>query len=331
MAKQHDVLFYTFPCVDLIVPMQARFPVEKSTTTKILTVGNEPGGPGNTLIASGRIGLDIVPIGAIGDDYYGQFLQSAYRSEGIDLSLLEVVPGMETPKALVLIDQDGQHSFISMLEGTPVDSAVFEAPMQSAKAIYLSGYMLAEPCFLKSTLDFYQQARDRGLEIFFDPGPVIAKVDPAIMDQVLAGVTVYVGNDTETGDITGIKDDVEAATAALCARCPGLIVNKAGGRGCYIQRAGEEGRWYPGFNVPLVDTTAAGDSFIAGLMYGHLYGLGERATATLANAMGAAKVRKHGSGTQVPTFDEIVSVLQQGGYSLPDSVHTQRSFATFTL
>ena len=42
-------------------------------------------------------------------------------------------------------------------------------------------------------------------------------------------------------------------------------------------------------------------------------------------------IRDSGSGTQVPTFDEIVSVLQQGGYSLPDSVHTQRSFATFTL
>ncbi|MFQ5932513.1 MAG: PfkB family carbohydrate kinase, partial [Nitrospiraceae bacterium] len=71
----------------------------------------------------------------------------------------------------------------------------------------------------------------------------------------------------------------------------------------------------PGFAVEVVDTTAAGDSFDAAVIYGYLSGLEPVRTATLANAVGAAKARKRGTGHQVPTVDEIRNVLENAGHN----------------
>jgi sugar/nucleoside kinase (ribokinase family) len=57
-------------------------------------------------------------------------------------------------------------------------------------------------------------------------------------------------------------------------------------------------------------TTAAGDSFAAAFIYGYLNGWSMGDLAAFANAMGAAKVRKVGSGTQVPTAADVREVLK---------------------
>ena len=44
-------------------------------------------------------------------------------------------------------------------------------------------------------------------------------------------------------------------------------------------------------------------------MYGYLSGWGLERTATFANATGAAKVQKRGTGRQAPTADEVRAVL----------------------
>ena len=57
------------------------------------------------------------------------------------------------------------------------------------------------------------------------------------------------------------------------------------------------------------DPTAAGDSFLGAFMFAYLHGWSLKDCATLANATGAAAVAKMGSGTAVPTKDEVKAVL----------------------
>ena len=72
-----DSVFLTFPLVDMTVPLDGELPVRAGTTTPIRTVVNEPGGPANILIAARRMGCSILPVGLVGDDYYGSFLLEA--------------------------------------------------------------------------------------------------------------------------------------------------------------------------------------------------------------------------------------------------------------
>jgi sugar/nucleoside kinase (ribokinase family) len=67
------------------------------------------------------------------------------------------------------------------------------------------------------------------------------------------------------------------------------------------------------------DATAAGDSLDAAVIYAYLNHLPLPALGALANAAGAAKVQKLGTGHNVPTVTEIAGVLDRFG--LETSVH----------
>jgi sugar/nucleoside kinase (ribokinase family) len=65
-----------------------------------------------------------------------------------------------------------------------------------------------------------------------------------------------------------------------------------------------------------VDTTGAGDSFDAAIVYGTLRGWPQRDIATLANVVGAIKVGKKAAGRNVPTLGEIKDFLEEKSLSL---------------
>ena len=88
-----------------------------------------------------------------------------------------------------------------------------------------------------------------------------------------------------------------------------LVVVKRGSAGSIVWTAGGQRAEHPGFKVPLVDSTAAGDSFAAAFIAAWLQGRPLADVLAIANAMGAAKVQKPGSGRQVPTLAEVRAVL----------------------
>ena len=69
----------------------------------------------------------------------------------------------------------------------------------------------------------------------------------------------------------------------------------------------------PAYPVSVVDATGAGDSVAGAVIYGWLKRLPLPALAKLANAAGAAKVQKRGTGHNVPSRDEVRAVLVQFG------------------
>jgi sugar/nucleoside kinase (ribokinase family) len=86
------------------------------------------------------------------------------------------------------------------------------------------------------------------------------------------------------------------------------VVLKAGPDGCYV--ATEESSIHqPGYDVEVVDTVGAGDSFSAAFVAGYLHDGDWRECAALANAMGAAVVATQGAGRRVPEAARILELL----------------------
>jgi len=94
-----------------------------------------------------------------------------------------------------------------------------------------------------------------------------------------------------------------------------LLVVKQGAKGCSVVTP-QEVVDVPGFTVAARDLVGAGDCFNAAYIYGTLLGLSPTDAATLANATGAAKVMKLGTGRAVPTRAEVLAVLEAGGKAL---------------
>lgn len=313
----HDVFYLLTPLVDITVPLMRPMPVMPNISTPIDPVAFEPGGMANLAIEATRLGLDMVNCGYLGNDFMGRYLMEQYAEQGIDTSLVKMVDGITTTSVICLVDNEKQHTFCSMLNSYIPMPADPEAEMRGCKALCLTGYHLAEEGTAEGSLTYMRAASGLGMDVFFDPGPLVGSIPRETLDEALGYCTWIVANEEEALAITGIAE-IEKAAVALRSRSGSDIVIKAGARGCYhLPKDGESGRWYEGFTCKAVDTTACGDSFLAALLVGATHGMDNDSMFVLANAVGAAKCIKRGSGTQVPTKDEVIDMLS-ARYTLTD-------------
>jgi ribokinase len=271
-----------------------------------------PGGGANTLFAASRLGLDIVPLGVVGNDNFGKIIIEGYEREGVSVLGLELREGYNTLGVIVLNGPDGKHGFASMLSGSFVRTLDLEALLSESRSVCLSGYMYAAEETREPTLAFMQRARSLNKTIFFDPGPLA--LDPALVEKTFALSDVLALNKDEALRWTGASG-IEDAARDLAGRCRGMVAVKSGEQGCYTFADGY-GRWHRGFDVPVLDTTGAGDVFLGAFIRGYIDGWDLESTAALANAAGAATAAKQGTGPDSATVDEILGILADAGYGV---------------
>ena len=269
----------------------------------------EPGGAGNFLIAGARLGMRMVALGALGDDAFGRITTDILVQEGVDMRGLIVAPGSSTTSVAVLADQTGQHVFLGKYGEGPLIEMPDEwvKPATTADALFAFGYSLQEERFSSTCLRTMQLASQHDVPVFFDPGPEMVRTTQVQRDEAVRLSRVLLMTEEEIPFLAGGRTGLEAARALL-EKGPELVCVKRGDRGCVLFGREQEAV-HPGFPVPLRDTAAAGDSFAAAFIYAYLSGWDLESIAAFANAMGAAKVQKIGSGTQVPNRAEVQAVL----------------------
>jgi sugar/nucleoside kinase (ribokinase family) len=118
-------------------------------------------------------------------------------------------------------------------------------------------------------------------------------------------------NEQEAERLTGCVDPAFAGQALL-ANGSKLAVIKRGAAGCVLVTQ-HETVLAPAYPVTVVDATGAGDSVAGAVIYGWFNGLKLADLGRLANATGAAKVQKRGTGHNVPSIDEVHAVLERFG------------------
>jgi sugar/nucleoside kinase (ribokinase family) len=271
----------------------------------------EPGGAGNFLIAGSRLGLPMAALGVLGDDIFGNAVLDTLHRTGIDVNGVIQQPGTNTTTVIVLVDENGGHVFLGEYGVGPELSLPdrWRETARAAGAVFVPGYSLREARLAETVIQTMALAHQNGVPVFFDPGPETAAAGPEKISGVLANSFGILLTDDEIPHLIKGQDGLEGARALL-NQGPEMVCVKMGGRGCVILTQDGEVS-HPGFNVPVRDTAAAGDSFAAAFIYGTLHGWPWDKIAVFANAMGAAKVQKLGSGTQVPTADEVRAVLEQ--------------------
>src|SRR5581483_9684123 len=126
-------------------------------------------------------------------------------------------------------------------------------------------------------------ARAAGVRTILNPAPAAP-----LSDEMLPAIDVCVLNETETEQVTGspvtTPQEAEAAARALRHRGPRAVVVTLGERGVLVLD-GDRADHFQALDVPVVDTTGAGDAFIGGLGVFLAEGLSLRAAAELANAV----------------------------------------------
>ncbi|MEJ5200699.1 MAG: carbohydrate kinase family protein [Anaerolineales bacterium] len=314
--KQPCVVSFGDLVADMVVTIQ-RLPVVAGQHQIVRSIQIEPGGAGNFLIAGARLGMNMQALGVVGADEFGNLTMQALKAESVNTDHALRQPDGTTTTVLVLVDEQGQHVFLGQYgQGSlVVFSEDWREVLRSADAMIAWGYTLQEERLSQAMVDGMAFARSAGCPVFFDPGPYVAAIEQPRLVEVLAHCSGVLLTEEEIPLLSGGLQGLEGVQEIM-RRGPELVCVKRGAKGCMLCTADKQVE-HPGYPVTVRDTTAAGDSFAAGFLYGYLHGWQAEQVVAFANAVGAAKVRKLGSGRQVATLREVQELLQVFNVQVP--------------
>ena len=255
-------------------------------------------------------------IGCVGNDEAGAELAAKLATEGVDLTGLQHHPTAPTRQVQVLRTADGDRIFGGFGD-IPTDkfadtqlNQVPSALFSGADFLLLGTLALAYPDSAASTWKAVQFAQAEGVKIMVDINwrPTFWTDSAVALPKIklLLQQADYVKFAREEAElIYG-----ETSPQSLCKYLPkavGIFVTD-GGNMCEYWLDGISGQ-QPAFSVTAIDTTGAGDAFVAGL----LHQLGERKSGAeivrYAAAAGALTTRQAGAIEAQPTDAEIIQFL----------------------
>ena len=287
------------------------FPILPEAHQLVKNLRFEPGGAGNFLIAGSHLGAKMVALGVVGSDLYGTELISAFQSEGIETGgIVQQVTG-STTIVFGLADGKGQHVFLGHIgTGPDIDfTDSWKDAIRHADAIHAFGYTLQEARLTNAFLEGMAYARHHNKTVFFDPGPHVKNVPWELRQTALDRCSAVLLTEDEIPLVLK-KGKLLQDAVQLLTEDTRLVVVKRGKAGC-VAFTHEGEVEHPGYPVEQVDSTAAGDSFAAALIVAVVQGYTLEDALAVANAMGAAKVKKLGSGRQVPTLADVREILTE--------------------
>lgn len=221
---------------------------------------------------------------AVGDDLAGRFVASEAARRGLDTKGVSVVPGVVTPVANMFVKLDGSRSSVtsaaSLLPGyTPSADFVRECVERGARIVSFASLFRAPLDQPSVVCELVKAAHESGAIVCADTKiPTFRKMSLEDLEPVLPMIDYIFPNDVEAAFLTGMTDDADnfdEMADVLLGKGIGHVVIKTGEKGCYAA-SGEERFEVQALKVPVVDTTGAGDNFVAGFMDGILSGLSFR-------------------------------------------------------
>lgn len=262
-----------------------------------------PGGKGaNQAVAAARLGADVSFIGAVGDDGFGEFSRNCLAVEQINLAHLATVKGIATGVAGILVTDSGDNSIVLAAGANATLSA---SQIEAAAATIASAQVLI--CQLETPLESVtraiQIAHAQGVTVILNPAPA-----RALSDDLLRQVNYLIVNETEAAQLSGIEVNDQAsaqqASQKLLQRGAGCVLLTMGGNGALItEQTGSH--FIPAVKVEVVDTTAAGDTFVGAFAVGIASGMGILQASSEAQYAAALTVTKLGAQTSIPQLHEV--------------------------
>lgn len=232
--------------------------------------------------ALGGMGIQTRLVAAIGEDHLGAFLRQSVASEWVEVDW--IVTDASTSASLILVGDDGERTIFhhiganGLLEVTDIESRL------TGEVLHIGGALVMPSLDGQPLAELFAAAKARGmrtsLDTVYDDSGGWSSVEAA-----LPHTDLFCPSRPEAEAITGTSDP-ESAAALLRQAGVGIVMVTDGNQGCWLDSA-ETQTHVPAMHVDAIDTTGAGDAFMAGAICGMVLGLPPSESARLATAMGA--------------------------------------------
>lgn len=266
-----------------------------------------PGGaPANVAVGIARLGGKSAFIGRVGDDPFGRFMAKTLADERVDVKHMRLDPAHRTSTVVVDLDDHGERSFTFMVRPSadlflePADLPTFSA----GEWLHVCSIALSAEPSRSATFQAMDAIRKAGGNVSFDPNirPDLWPDENALrrcLEQALQSADVVKLSVEELAFLTG-DADVREGLNTLMQRCPARLVLVTQGKEGVIAWHQGAVKHYPATPVQCVDTTGAGDAFVAGLLYGLAASQDLVPAIALAQRCGALATTAKGAMTALP-------------------------------
>ncbi len=268
-----------------------------------------PGGKGaNQAAAAARLGADVHMLGRVGSDAFGDELLQNMRRQGVGTDHVLRDPEAPSGNAMILVQSDGENSIVV----TPgANGRVSVADVDDAKE------MLEKARFVVMQFEVplpvvchaIELAASLGAQVILNPAPAYP-VEPAF----LQGVYCLVVNETEAETlsqvaVSGIETATEAGRRLQDLGIPVVIITLGALGALFLDR--DETLHVPTRTVEVVDTTAAGDAFIGGLVASLNRSMPLPDAVRYATCAGTLATTVLGAQTSLPTQEQVDAFFAQ--------------------
>ncbi|EFI4587290.1 aminoimidazole riboside kinase, partial [Escherichia coli] len=234
-----------------------------------------PGGaPANVAVGIARLGGKSAFIGKVGDDPFGRFMYQTLSTENVDTRYMSLDPQHRTSIVAVGLDEQGERNFTFMVRPS---ADLFLQPdglpaFGPGEWLHLCSIALsAEPSRSTAFLAM-EKIRQAGGNISFDPNirsdlwqseALLRKY----LDRALSLANIAKLSEEELLFISGESQVQQGAYSLVQRYSLTLLLITQGKNGVLVYFQGQFIH-YPAKPVSVVDTTGAGDAFVAGLLAG---------------------------------------------------------------
>ena len=305
-------------CLDILVPGLDLSEFYKETI-RLDNFSYSTGGDAiNEAVTLAKLGHEPVLMTALADDAMGRLLTDLGRSRGVNMDHVKEAETHQTAVSIVCVHKDGERNFIvnngsdnEICEETVDWDAVKEAGVFAVGSAYGARKLTESlPAVLK-------KAKELGLTTCVDimiGSEYVGRESEADPAAYLKYADYIFPNLSEARWMTGEAEPDAMADKLLGMGC-GCIVLKDGENGCWLYRkaggAIVRKTFVPAIRCDVVDTTGAGDNFLAGFAAGLLEGKSDEDCAKLATATASASVRYLGAAG-LKDRSEVEEILASG-------------------
>ncbi len=303
--ERYDVLTVGLQCIDIVVSPVRRGILDRDSTT-VDSANLMLGGDAlNQAIVLSQLGAKVGLMGLVGNDHLGDVLLDQLKAYPIDV--LNRREDVNTSISLVLVEQNGDRHFIYQ----PKSNLAFRYDHIDENAVRRTDFLSVGGCpslpalcgdSMLRILDLAQRSNARiALDFYINE----SLPDRAMLREILCRADYILPSELEASAITGEAESPVRMVEGLRDLGAKNIIVKLGEKGCYVAADGFEGM-IDAYPCKCIDTTGAGDTFVASFLYAKTRGWDIERCARFACAAGSIAVEHAGANAAIQSVGQVL-------------------------
>lgn len=309
MKAKCDVLCIGLTNINVMIS-----PVDKSVFERDVTLVEEiitvPGGDAtNEAIVLAHLGVSVRLLAKTGRDAFGRQISAALKENGVETDALIQSRYDSTSVCAVLVNPDKSRNFASFRganETLGLSDIDFNW-IKQAKIVCIGSMFALKGLDGDGVLEILGCCRKEGIITVADMKADTYHLGPQSLTKIYPYLDYFMPSYEEALYLSDKSAPGEMASFFKQSGCRNVII-KLGEKGCYVDTEEFSGM-ISSFNVNTVDTTGAGDNFVAGFIAGLLFGFSVKSCAIFGNAVAALSVQKIGAITGNSSTEQVLQFL----------------------